>query len=113
LPEIDEKQLTDQVVIIGYGRVGKHLVEVLKSLDIPLLVIESDVERVKTLNEHHIATLYGDAANSEVITHAHLERARALVVTVPDETSAAMIVASAKNLNPQFHYRTLSAKRGM
>ena len=88
------------MVIIGYGRVWKHLVDVLMSLTIPLLVIESDVERVETLNTHNIATLYGDAANSEVITHAHLERARALVVTVPEETAAAMIVASARNLNP-------------
>jgi monovalent cation:H+ antiporter-2, CPA2 family len=101
LPEIDEEQLVDHVVIIGYGRVGKHLVEVLLSLNIPLLVIESDVERVETLNTRNIATLYGDAANSEVITHAHLERARALVVTVPAETAATMIVASARDLNPE------------
>jgi len=101
LPELDEHKLVDHVVIIGYGRVGKHLVEVLRSLDIPMLVIESNVERVDMLNEQNIATLYGDAANSEVITHAHLERARALIVTVPDESSTAMIVASSKSLNPE------------
>jgi len=100
LPEIDEQQLREHVVIIGYGRVGKHLVNVLQSLNIPLLVIEADVERVGVLNAENVATLYGDAANSEVITHAHLERAQALVVTVPDETSASLIVASARSLNP-------------
>ncbi len=100
LPELDEQKLVDHVVIIGYGRVGKHLVEVLLSLDIPMLVIESNVERVEMLNEKNIATLYGDAANSEVITHAHLERARALIVTVPEESATAMIVASSKALNP-------------
>jgi len=100
LPEIDEQQLIDHVVIIGYGRVGKHLVDVLMSLKIPILVLESDVERVEALNADDIATLYGDAANSEVITHAHLERARALVVTVPEESAVAMIVASARNMNP-------------
>lgn len=101
LPEIDEQQLIDHVVIIGYGRVGKHLVEVLESLTIPILVIETDMERVEALNMQAIATLYGDAANSEVITHAHLERARALVVTIPEETAAAMVVASARDLNPK------------
>jgi CPA2 family monovalent cation:H+ antiporter-2 len=100
LPEIDEEKLVDHVVIIGYGRIGKHLVDVLMLLHIPLLVIESDFERVDALNTKNIATLYGDAANSEVITHAGLERACALVVTLPDETSAAMVVASARNLNP-------------
>lgn len=100
LPEIDEQKLIDHVVIVGYGRIGKHLVDVLTSLNIPLLVIESDVERVTMLNSQNIATLYGDAANSEVITHAHLERARALVVTVPEETAASMIVASSNQINP-------------
>ncbi len=100
LPELDEEQLRDHVVIIGYGRIGKHLVQVLKTLNIPQLVIESDVERVEALNAQGIATLYGDAANSEVLIHAGLERARALVVTVPRETTAMMIVAAARNLNP-------------
>jgi len=100
LPEIDEQQLRDHVVIIGYGRVGKHLVDVLRSLNTPLLVIEADVERVELLNAENVATLYGDAANSEVITHAHLERAQALVVTVPDETSASLVVVSARRINP-------------
>jgi CPA2 family monovalent cation:H+ antiporter-2 len=101
LPEIDEQQLIDHVVIIGYGRVGKHLVDVLMSLEIPILVVESDVERVEALNADAVATLYGDAANSEVITHAHLEQARSLVVTVPEESAAAIIVASARDLNPK------------
>lgn len=100
LPAIDDQQLSGHVVIIGYGRVGKHLVDVLKSLKFPLLVIEMDVERVDVLNAQNIATLYGDAANSEVITYAHLAAARALVITVPEETASAMIIVAAKALNP-------------
>ncbi len=99
LLELDEEHLRDHVVIIGYGRIGKHLVKVLTTLHIPQLVIESDVERVEALNAQGIATLYGDAANSEVITHAGLAHARALVVTVPQETTEMMIVAAARNLN--------------
>jgi CPA2 family monovalent cation:H+ antiporter-2 len=99
LPEIKEEQLLDHVVIIGYGRVGKHLVDVLESLKVPLLVIESDAERCTLLNQRSIPTLYGEAGNSEVLTHAHLERARALAVTVPDEATATMIVTTARDLN--------------
>lgn len=101
LPEINEESLEGHVVIIGFGRVGRHLVEVLSSLKVPLLVIESNVERVEELNRQNIATLFGDAASSEVINHAGLARARALVITVPDETIASTIVASARDLNPQ------------
>jgi monovalent cation:H+ antiporter-2, CPA2 family len=100
-PDLDEEQLKNHVVLIGYGRIGKHLVKVLQSLHVPLLVIETDMERIQVLNRQQVFTLYGDAANSEIITHAHLERALALVVTVPDETSAIIIVASARSLNPK------------
>lgn len=100
LPEIDEQRLVDHVVIVGYGRVGKHLVDVLMSLKISMLVLESEVERVDALNAAGIATLFGDAANSELIVHAHLAQARALIVTVPDESAAITIVASARKLNP-------------
>jgi monovalent cation:H+ antiporter-2, CPA2 family len=101
LPEIDEDHLNSHVVIVGYGRVGKHLVDVLESLSIPLLVIEEDAERTAALNRRKIPTLYGDAGNSEVINHAHLEQASALITTVPAETSAIMIVTAARDINPQ------------
>ena len=100
LPVIDEEKLTGHVVIVGYGRVGEHLVDVLQSLNVPLLVIEADVERIEALNAKQVATLYGDPSNSEVITHAGLERARALVITVPEETPAIMIAAAARGINP-------------
>lgn len=99
LPEIKEEQLLNHVVIVGYGRVGKHLVDVLESLQVPLLVIEADAERCNLLNQRHIPTLYGEAGNSEVMTHAHLERARVLVVTVPDETTATLVVTTARDLS--------------
>ncbi len=101
LPEVKEEDLKDHVVIVGYGRVGKHLVDVLESLNIPVVVIESDIERINALNERSTPTLYGDAANSEVLPHSHLERARALVSTTPDETVSLMVVAGAKDINPK------------
>jgi CPA2 family monovalent cation:H+ antiporter-2 len=98
--EINEERLVNHAVIVGYGRVGKHLVDLLETLAIPLLVIESDAGRTTTLNQRNIPTLYGDAGNSEVIVHAHLDRASVLVITVPDETSAMMIVTAARDINP-------------
>ncbi len=99
--EVREEQLVDHVVVVGYGRIGKHLVEVLESVQIPILAIEADAERIDLLNQRNIPTLYGDAANSEVLTHAHLEKARAIVCTVPEDSSASLIVSSARDINPQ------------
>jgi monovalent cation:H+ antiporter-2, CPA2 family len=100
LPEIDEKKLVNHVVIIGYGRAGKHMVDVLETLAVPLLVIESDSEIIELLNKKNIPTLFGDAGNSEVISHAHLNQASVLVSTVPDEVTTTMIVTAARDINP-------------
>jgi len=101
LPAIDEEQLVNHAVIVGYGKVGQHLTEVLKSLSIPVLVIESDAQNIEILNQRNIPTLYGDAGNSEVIHHAHLEQAVVLVTTVPDETTAVLTVTAARDINPK------------
>lgn len=100
VPALPGEALSNQVVVVGYGRVGQHMVTVLKHLEIPQVVVDLDIERVRRLDQEGIPTLLGDAADSEVLTHAHLERARALVVTVPSEAAAEMIVATARDLAP-------------
>ena len=92
--------ISGHVVIVGYGRVGGHIVAVLGQTGIPHLVVETDAERTEELDRRNIPTLFGDAANSEVLKHTGLKRARALVVTVPDESAAEMIVASARQIAP-------------
>jgi CPA2 family monovalent cation:H+ antiporter-2 len=67
---------------------------------IPHLVVEADSQRVEELDRQGIPTLYGDAANSEVLTHAGLSRARALVVAGPNEDASALVVTAARDLAP-------------
>lgn len=100
IPEVNEEALVQHVVVVGYGRVGKHLVDVLESLAIPLLVVEGDAEQVDLLNQRKIPTLYGDPGNSEILENAHLNQASALVVTIPDEASALLAVTIARDINP-------------
>lgn len=95
-PPIEER-LNGHVVIVGCGRVGHHLVDVLGEISAPHLVVESDARRVEQLERQGTPTLYGDAANSEVLNYAGLSRASALVVTIPDEAAIQMIVAAARD----------------
>jgi len=91
-----EESLRDHVVVIGCGRVGQSLVNVLGHLSIPRLVVEQDIGRVTELQRQAIPTLYGDAANSDILSQVHLKQARAVIVTLPDEAAAAIVVATAR-----------------
>lgn len=95
-----QQHLDQHVVIVGYGRVGEHIVTVLERLGVPRLVVERDVTRAAAFQQRGIPTLVGDAANSEILSHAGLDHARALVVTVPDEVAAELIVVAARQLAP-------------
>ena len=99
LPAIEES-IAGHVVIVGCGRVGRHIAEVLTRLQLPRLVVEDDPARLRKLVDLGIPVLFGDAANSEILRHAALGRARAAVVTVPDDTAAAAIVAAIRHFAP-------------
>lgn len=99
-PALIEDTLRDHVVIVGYGRVGHHIVNLLGEVQIPHLVVEQDAEKVDELSRRGIPTLFGDAANSEVLTHANLKEARAFIVSGPDEDASALMVTTARDLSP-------------
>jgi CPA2 family monovalent cation:H+ antiporter-2 len=88
------------VVVVGCGRVGGHIVDVLGTLGIPHVVIESDAEKVEQLHRRKVPVLFGDASNSDIMKVARLDRARALVVTIPDDAAASIVVGGAQNLAP-------------
>lgn len=96
-----DKHMTGHVVIVGYGRVGRHIVNLLERIEIPFLVVDADSTRIEELTQQGAQALYGDAANSEVLTHAGLSQARALVVAGPDESSSELVVAAARDLAPK------------
>lgn len=103
LPAPEPAGLKDHVVIVGCGRVGRHIAETLSRLNIPRLVIEADPIRIRKLREIGVPVLYGEAGNSEILEHAGLSRARALVITLPDDAANLAVVSAARKLAPHIH----------
>ena len=95
-----DEEISGHVVIVGYGRVGRHIANLLSLLEIPNLVVDSDAERIQELDGRGIPALFGDASNSEVLKHVGLSHARALIVAGPDEATSALVVAAARDLAP-------------
>jgi CPA2 family monovalent cation:H+ antiporter-2 len=96
-----DDSIANHVIIVGHGRVGRHIVNVLREIAMPHLVVEADARQIEALNLRGTPCLFGDAANSEVLTHAGLSRARALVVTLPDEAASELVVAAGREIAPE------------
>jgi monovalent cation:H+ antiporter-2, CPA2 family len=92
--------LAGHVVIVGCGRVGRHIAEALGRLQVPRLVVEADPARLAKLHDLGVPVLYGDASNSEILAHASLPGARALVITLPDDAAALAVAMTARGHAP-------------
>lgn len=98
--EVAPEVLTDHVVIIGYGRAGGYTARILEEIGEPYLIIESDLSIVERIAEEGVPVLFGDASNSEILRHAGLERASALVVTGVDDAAGQLIIGHAHAAAP-------------
>jgi CPA2 family monovalent cation:H+ antiporter-2 len=99
LPEITY-ELDQHVVIVGCGRVGRHIAEALGRLGIQRLVVEADPTRLGKLAELGVPVLYGDASSSDILENAVIERARAVVITLPDDAAAMAVVETVRDIAP-------------
>jgi monovalent cation:H+ antiporter-2, CPA2 family len=102
----------DHAVIVGYGRVGGMLGDVLKSQGLPFVVVEEDRRRVEDLRAHGLQAVYGDATALGVLEAAGIERARLLVVATPKGLQTRRIISLARQANPRIDtaVRTHSAE---
>jgi voltage-gated potassium channel len=98
----DITKLNNHVIICGYGRNGHEAAKILKSHGVAYVVIEKNHELIsKGIHEDHERFLYleGDSTNDDVLLMAGIERARALITTLPVDADNLFIVLSARGLN--------------
>jgi len=95
-----DSYLSGQVVLVGYGRVGRRIAQALSARGIPYVVVEQNRERVKELRERDVAAVSGDAAHPAVLIQAHIAKASMLVIATPDTVSVRRMAEIARTLNP-------------
>jgi CPA2 family monovalent cation:H+ antiporter-2 len=72
------------VVIIGFGRVGRLVAEMLKAHGRRYLAVDSSIDTVAACRKEGIPIVYGDVARPEFIDRLKLGHATALVLTMDD-----------------------------
>jgi len=85
-----------QVLVIGYGRVGKLVGEMLGRHDLPWIAVERDARLVEQGRRDGSRVYYGDASRLELLERCGLATARAVVVTMDAPEAAEAVVAAAR-----------------
>lgn len=99
------EKMHNHVIICGFGRNGQQAAKTLKAHKLDFVVIEKNEEALK----HHkhedpsLTYLAGDATEDEMLMSAGIEKAQAVLVTLPEDADNVFIVLSARSLNPNIH----------
>lgn len=96
----DEKFLSGQVVLVGYGHVGQRIASSLTDKGIPFVIAEQNREVVENLRRRGFAAVSGNAADPAVLIQAHIARASLVVITTPDAFDVRQMIDTARLLNP-------------
>ncbi|MDA1311869.1 MAG: cation:proton antiporter [Acidobacteria bacterium] len=97
---LPDEEMHDHVVVVGFGRTGRAAVEVMERVGLPYVVLELDHRKVELCKKEGHAIIYGDSTSEIVLHAAGTQRARLLLVTIPDVVGAELIINRARDLNP-------------
>ena len=95
--------LNNHVIIVGYGLNGRNLARVLRAVMVSYTVLELNAEVVREAKEKGEKINYGDATRREVLHHAAVENANALVLAMSDPQAVRRTVSQARELNDKIY----------
>jgi CPA2 family monovalent cation:H+ antiporter-2 len=101
-----KSEIKTRAVIVGYGPVGQTASRILRDFDIPLVIIDLNLNTVRNLIESGQAAIYGDASRRDILEAAGVKKADYLLVTIPDILTRTAVIVTARELNPELHVFT-------
>jgi monovalent cation:H+ antiporter-2, CPA2 family len=99
--DVDQAYLTGQIVLVGYGRIGRQIANWLRGQEVHFVVAEQKRNLVELLRAQDIPAVSGDASEAATLIQAHIHKASHLIITLPDALQARQMVDIARTLNPQ------------
>jgi CPA2 family monovalent cation:H+ antiporter-2 len=90
----------NHVIVVGYGPAGQGAVEGVHRRGLGVLIVDASPGALNLARTRDLPVLLGDATYPEILDNAHLSRARALVITIPDPSTGLAILRLARGMEP-------------
>lgn len=91
-------QLSNHVIVCGYGRVGRNVAQELKAEGLPFVVIDPNPEKIAGIQEDGFLALHGNASNEQHLKEAGIDRSRGLVAAANSDAENVFIVLTARSM---------------
>jgi CPA2 family monovalent cation:H+ antiporter-2 len=98
LPEEDRDE--PRVIIIGAGRVGRMVAQMLDMHQQPYLAIDSDADMIEAAKRDGFRATFGDAARGKALSRLQIDNALAVVLTMDEPILAQRMVTNLRREYP-------------
>lgn len=92
-------KMENHFILCGYGRVGREIAKAFKEGQTPFVVIDINEHSLERASAEGCTVVHGDAAESQTLRTAGVERARGLVAAVDSDEKNIYVTLSARVLN--------------
>jgi monovalent cation:H+ antiporter-2, CPA2 family len=89
-----------RTVIVGYGRVGRLVAEMLALHDREFVAVDSDIDAVSAARREGVPVIFGDASRPEFLDRLNLGHASALILTMDDPVQNVRLVKKVRGWCP-------------
>nr|NQU89692.1 potassium channel protein [Bacteroidota bacterium] len=93
------KKMEKHVIVIGFGRNGQQVIEELFAHNHPFVVIDQSHDVLKGYQGKPVRFIQGDATEDAVLQKAGIERAIAVISTLPNDADNLFVALTARSLN--------------
>lgn len=98
-------KMKNHIILCGYGKYGKEVVDNFLHHNIDFIVIEKNPQKIIEIQEREDKIHYveGDTTHDDILLLAGISKARALISSLGDDTENVFTVLSARQLNPELN----------
>lgn len=93
------EELSDHLVVIGYGINGQNISKAAKNAKIPYIIVDLEPESFEKAKKAGEPIVFGDATNPVILKHVHIQEARVIVIAISDPDATKKILNGIRDLS--------------
>ena len=100
LDEVDGDSATPRVIIVGFGRVGRLIAQMLEMHDKPYVAVDADSDLIEQAQRDGYYAVFGNAMRSDSLDHLGIDQAPAVILTMDEHVLAQRLVKKLRASHP-------------
>ncbi len=102
---VESSKLTDDlsnhVVIIGFGKVGEMVARMLTDQKVHYVALDSDIKRVKEMSKRGFSIFHADPTKIESLERVGAHRAKTIIITIREQSSLKKVISVMRKSHPE------------